>query len=172
MAYRHDRMPLSFCLRAGLPLILLSTIAGCTTTTQARDTQMPANGCPAVGWSWVRWNDAYGLNVVGVVQALPGWTFSFSPTAKVLNGSDSQMSAVRIVLIPGPIDPSNPPQTSDQHVYGYWPHPMLGAKPNWVEIQCGQVTFQRFRSTPRDLFNPEPPEPPPTRPPLPPPRGR
>lgn len=160
---------MKLCLRAGLPMLLFSVAAACTNAT-ASTAGLPANGCPVAGWNWVRWNDAYGLNVVGIVQAVPGWTFSFSPTATVLNGTAGETSAVRIVLLPRPIDPAHPPRTSDQHVYGYWPHTMLGAKPNWVEVRCGQLTLQRFRSTPRDLFNPEPPEPPPTHPPPPPPR--
>lgn len=172
MAFRAGRMTLRVCSKAGFSLILLSAIAGCATTPQVSAAQIPASGCPVAGWNWVRWNDAYGLNVVGILQALPGWTFAFSPNATVLSGSAGPTSAVKIMLLPRPIDPNHPPQTSDQHVYGYWPHAKLGAKPNWVEVQCGQLTLQRFRSTPRDLFNPEPPEPPPTFPPPPPPRSR
>jgi hypothetical protein len=149
-----------------VPPIAFALLSACATAPRANSSQMPASGCPVAGWTWVRWNDAYGLNVVGIVQAVPGWTFSFSPRASVIGPGE-----VKVVLVPRPIDPAHPPTTSDQHVYGYWSHASIGAKPNWVQVQCGRLTLQRFNTTPRDLFNPEPAEPPPTVPPSPPPRS-
>lgn len=118
----------------------------------------------------MRWNDAYGLNVVASVEALPGWTFHFAPTASVINGTVGERSEIKVVLLPKPIDVYNPPKTSNQNVYGYWSHADLGVKPNWVQLQCGQKPLYRFRSTPRDSFHPEP-EAPPKAPPPPPPTG-
>jgi hypothetical protein len=148
-------------------LASLAALWGCTIVgATPANISIPANGCPVAAWNWVRWNDAYGLNVVGIVQAYPGWTFSFAPAATVSNSSSNENSEVRVVLVPRPIDASHPPTSSDQHVYGYWPHKDIGEKPNWVQVECGKITLQRFRETPRDLFNPEPPEPAPTVPPL------
>lgn len=151
-------------------LCAASALTACVPAIAAKRATLPPNGCPIAGWVWVRWNDVYGLNLVGMVQSYPGWTYGFRPGARVVNSTAGANSEIEVVLVPVPLGKRRPPTTSDQHVYGYWSHTELGVKPNWVTIRCGKLPPMRSSTAPGDLFNPEPPKPPPTFPPPPPPR--
>jgi len=140
--------------------------SGCATARSEASVQTRAQLCPTGTTEWVRWNDSKGLNVVAIVNQIPGWTFEFEPRTTLINSDPGFHSEVELTLRPRRARTGQAGAASD-HIYGYWPHAVLGAKPNFVTVRCGRTVLGRYSVAPRDWYNPDPP---PTVPPPPPPR--